>query len=289
MNNRVDKALPLLVNHSYGKRDVKVLVKVETPSGDSFRELSISVELIGGLERAYIDGENSEVLPTDSLKNHVLSLTQSSREATLEEFGVALLEQISESIPSKTATRATLSEHRWHTNSLVDGKCETSQTETPRSKCEILVTRLGVGTFVIGGEVTLKVIRGGRSSFYGFLKDGYTQQHDVFERILFGTLKCRWTYAELPLDSDWSRSRVQELLEEGFSTVSSTSVQETLYGVGALLLRDIEDLEEVEIEFRSVPLKEHEEFGAPGTTTGVWLMSGADHSFTTAKLRRNSA
>ncbi len=284
-----DEILPLLVNHSYGKGDVNVLTKVEATSGVSFREMRISLELTGGLEAAYIDGDNSAVLPSDSLKNHVLALTESARGAALEDFGRTLLERICQSMTSRTKAKAILSERRWHANPSENGRYDTSQTMIPRSNCEVVVTRLGSDAYVVGGEMSLDVIRGGRSSFYGFLKDRYTQQNDVFERVLFGTLSCRWTYGELPLDMDGSRDRIRGLLEVAFSTVSSRSVQETIHGVAVLLLKDVQVLKEVEIEFRSVPLKEYEGLEASGVTTGVWLMSGADHSFTTAKLRRNDS
>ena len=286
MKTTIDTDIATLVTHSYGKRNINVLVRIESTSGTTFKEMSISVELSGGFDSAYSSGDNSEVLPTDSLKAHVLALLENQRNLSLEDFGRTLLDRICQSATTAKQAKCILSERSWHPDVTEHVQYKNSAFTATQPNGKVLVTRLGTDSYVFGGEMNLNTLRPSESSFIGFMKDRYTRQKDVFERSLIGDLNCRWTYSVLPSDTDKSRSLVREVLQGGFANVSSRSVQETLHGMAVLLLNEVKDIDEVNLEFESIALKEHDGSNTPGSDVGVWLLSETAPSFTTAKLTR---
>lgn len=64
------------VRTGYGKNAVKVLVIRRQGKRHSVIELKADVELTLKTHRAYLDGDNSEVIPTDTIKNTVHALAK---------------------------------------------------------------------------------------------------------------------------------------------------------------------------------------------------------------------
>src|SRR5687768_702779 len=88
--------MALLGENRWGKSDVRVSKILRTESGDDFLDLSVQVLLQGDVEAAHVRGDNSGVLPTDTMKNTVFGLAQEHLTRDLEAFAAVLCDHFLE-------------------------------------------------------------------------------------------------------------------------------------------------------------------------------------------------
>ena len=74
----------------WGKSEVRVS---KVLPGDDFIDITIQVLLEGDVGPAHTDGDNSHVLPTDTMRNTIYGLAQESLTHDRERFGAALCEK----------------------------------------------------------------------------------------------------------------------------------------------------------------------------------------------------
>ena len=60
------------------------------PACHDLRDLTVAIRFEGDYDASYIDGDNSAVLPTDTMKNTVYALAARDGVGEPESFGVAL-------------------------------------------------------------------------------------------------------------------------------------------------------------------------------------------------------
>ena len=58
-----------LAENRYGKSRVRLMKVKRTPKGNELREWTVQVLLTGDFDTAHYDGDNSKILPTDTMKN----------------------------------------------------------------------------------------------------------------------------------------------------------------------------------------------------------------------------
>src|SRR3981081_1382261 len=80
-----------LAENKYGKSRVRVARATRGKDGHELREWTVQVLLQGDFESCFSEGDNSKILPTDTMKNTVYSLAKDSTAACMEEFGKELI------------------------------------------------------------------------------------------------------------------------------------------------------------------------------------------------------
>ena len=234
-----------ITQHSYGKNQVR-LTKVTCHNGqDSLTELTADVELEGGFESAYMDGDNRLIVPTDTMKNTLYVLAQKNGVPNLESFGCTVVNHFLDCYQHVTHVTVRLWEHLWerilvggkshpHAFCASGGECFTSVVSSDRAKLRI--------TSGIDG---LAVLKTSGSGFQNFLKDQYTTLEETEDRILATTITANWDYRDA--DSNWSacRRRIRETLLEVFATHQSLSVQHTLYAMASAALDVCDGLQSI--------------------------------------------
>ncbi|MDB4891221.1 MAG: putative uricase, partial [Gemmatimonadetes bacterium] len=80
----------ILANNSYGKSAVRLLKVERTGAHHAIRELAVDVALSGSFDSAHTEGDNSLVLPTDTMKNTVYAKARELNLGAPEDFGIAL-------------------------------------------------------------------------------------------------------------------------------------------------------------------------------------------------------
>ena len=63
-----------LDGNRYGKSRVRLVQVKRRPDRHDFREWTVQVLLEGDFGSCFVDGDNSRILPTDTMKNTVYSL-----------------------------------------------------------------------------------------------------------------------------------------------------------------------------------------------------------------------
>src|SRR5918994_2475354 len=123
----------VLSQSDYGKSGVRLVkVKRETDRHELW-DLDVAVALEGDFEAAHVDGDNSKLLATDTMRNTVYALAKDHLTGSIEGFGLALVDHFLEAGPTVTACRVEITQHRWdrievdgrpHEHSFIQGRGE---------------------------------------------------------------------------------------------------------------------------------------------------------------------
>lgn len=277
----------VMVDHSYGKESVHLCRKIESESGSTFRELWVTFDLHGGMADSYRHGDNSMIIPSDALKNRVLAYLAMTGDESLEALSVAIAMKLLEGVSSVDQVQVSMREIRWIADGSIDWPY-LKRTPMP-GEVEVVLERENISAPKIFGTLQVEVLRGGSSSFMGFLRDEFTDQNDVVDRVLKGTVTCRYRHGCLVSESDEIlRDSLCTKIVSEFSNTSSRSVQETLYGVASTAMREFPSLEELELRFSSAPMHAISLGSEQELGSGLWIVGGSNNSVTSVKLGRET-
>ena len=235
----------VLKHNAYGKTNVR-LVKVGRESERrDLLDVTVDVALEGDLEAAFLEGDNSAVLPTDTIKNMVYVLGKKEF-ATVEEFGLLLAEHFLGFSHLSKATIA-LRERLWSRIS-VDGAPHTHAFTGASSELHTaLISQTGDETSVTSGITSLPILKTTGSAFGGFLKDEFTTLKDAADRPFGTNLTAFWTF-DRTAEPDYSavHTAIRAALLETFAQHDeSRSVQQTLYLMGEKALETADEVQKI--------------------------------------------
>jgi urate oxidase len=244
----------MLAETAYGKSSVR-LVKVSR-HGDrhDLKDLTVSIRFEGEYDQSYTDGDNREVLPTDTMKNTVYALAASHSVGEPEVFGRVLAEHFLEHNPRLRRVRIDLTEQAW--GRIAVGAREHGQAFVRQSAEARSATVQGQGDRItIGAGVKdLVILKSSRSGFTGFLRDSYTTLPDVDDRILATALTATWHYRTSDLDFNLTWRAVRNTLLEAFGEHDSRSVQHTLHAMGRAVVDNVDAVTSIRLV---MPNKHH--------------------------------
>jgi urate oxidase len=238
---------PRLAWNGYGKAAVR-LVKVDRSGPrDEIADLTVEVQLQGDFLSAHTAGDNTCVLPTDTMKNAVYILANQGPVNPTEAFGERLGQHFLAACPSASVAVITLVGHRW--DRLLVGSKPTEHGFTrgtgERSLATVTVTRQG--TTVEAGLEGLGLLKTTGSGFAGFLRDAHTTLKETDDRIFATDVTGRWTYSRPPADYAIAWHRIRTSLIETFADHQSASVQQTLYAMGEAALAACAEVFEIRL------------------------------------------
>src|SRR6185312_7989061 len=157
----------MLAESAYGKSGVR-LVKVSR-HGDrhDLKDLTVAIRFEGEYDTSYTDGDNSGVLPTDTMKNTVYALAAMEAVQEPESFGQRLADHFLAQNDRLTRVTVDLVEHLWgriargerqHGNAFVRRGPETRTA---------VVTGDRAGIRVSAGASDLVIMKSAHSAFAG--------------------------------------------------------------------------------------------------------------------------
>src|SRR5450631_3647867 len=81
-----------LAENRYGKSRVRLMKVTRSRKGNELREWTVQVLLTGDFDTAHYEGDNSKILPTDTMKNTVYSVARKSSAISMEDFAKELVD-----------------------------------------------------------------------------------------------------------------------------------------------------------------------------------------------------
>jgi urate oxidase len=244
----------MLADAAYGKSQIRLVQVRRNGNRHTLDDLTVSVRFEGDFDASYSAGDNSGVLPTDTMKNTVYALAAVEPVGEPEAFGLRLAAHFLARNDRLTRVRIDLSKHPWgriaiggidHGQSFMrqgpDVRTATVQAERDK-------TRVGAGV------ADLMILKTSHSAFTGFPRDEYTTLPDAKDRLLATSLTATWHYTDTDCQfgSLWQLTR-QSLLEV-FAEHDSESVQHTLHAMGAAVLERVADISAIRLV---MPNKHH--------------------------------
>ena len=240
--------------NQYGKAECRVVRIVRDTPVHTITDLNVTSQLRGDFGACFTDGDNSQVIATDTQKNTVYAFAKRYGIVSPEQFLLTLADHFVDGHPSVTGGRWEADLYAWQ-RILVDGAPhDHSFVRTGQEVRTAVVQRSGDRTYVLAGLTDLTVLKSTGSEFHGFPRDEYTTLADTDDRILATSVTARWRYTDLGIDFNARYEQVKALLLETFADVHSLALQQTLFQIGTRVLERFPDIAELKM---SCPNKHH--------------------------------
>lgn len=310
-----------LNSNAYGKNAINLSKILRFPDRHEIRQIAVNISLQGDFETAHTIGDNTKILPTDTMKNTVYALAKDHFNASIEEFGIVLVSHFLSHNPQLSTASAELTEFCWgrmtfdgepHSHSFVNGGAE---------KHTALIRKDRQGTSITAGIKDLLILKTTDSGFEHYIKDQYTTLKETSDRIFSTQCEVSWKYQlpspiqasspNQPSSPDQPSSAnqpssppqtpssstpdftglyysIRNNLLQTFSTHKSLSVQHTLYAMGENVLKDFSAVEEITLK---MPNKHHipfnlEQFGIDNQNE-IFIATDEPYGYITGTLTRN--
>ena len=239
----------------YGKAETRVVRIVRDTPRHEIRDLNVTTSLYGDFTAAHTDGDQSQVLPTDTQKNTAFAFAKKYGVSSSEDYALTLGHRLFEATPAAHGATVKVSEHAW--DRIPVGEDGHDHAFVRRGG-EVRTTVVNVSpgrTTVDSGLHDLVVLKSTGSEFKGFLRDEYTTLAETDDRILATALEANWRYSRFD-DIDWNATyhAVRARLLATFATTYSRALQETLYLMGKAVL---EAHDEIDLISFKAPNKHH--------------------------------
>nr|XP_020844349.1 uricase-like isoform X3 [Phascolarctos cinereus] len=248
-----------LVHTGYGKDMVKVLHIQRDGKYHTIKEVTASVQLTLRTKKDYLFGDNSDIIPTDTIKNIVHVLAKFKGIKTIETFAMDICEHFLSSFNHVTRVRVYIEQAPWkrlekngkeHFHAFIN-------TPTGTHFCEAEQRPNGSPT-VHSGIKDMKVLKTTQSGFEGFIKDQFTTLPEVKDRCFATQVYCKWRYnrfRNVDFQAVWNG--VRDIVLEKFAGPFdkgeySPSIQKTLYDIQVLSVSQNPEIEDMEISLPNI-------------------------------------
>mmetsp|Transcript_8387 Transcript_8387/g.8556 ORF Transcript_8387/g.8556 Transcript_8387/m.8556 type:complete len:328 (+) Transcript_8387:33-1016(+) len=256
----------------HGKGRVRLVKVVRQADGfHDLIQLNIQILLEGdAVTTAFITGDNSNVVPTDTCKNTVYCLAKAHSFESIEEFGMIICRHFliqHASVVNKITVDIT--KDNWQRIKAPDSKGNMTYHYHTFNRIGPKVTytkavgeKKGISSIsysILSGLRNLELMKTTQSGFAGFRKDSYTSLPELTDRLLGTSVTCEWDWTppttsstkcsattteavSSNIDYNQVSAEVEETIINCFAGpaetgVYSASVQQTLYDIGKSVLR----------------------------------------------------
>jgi urate oxidase len=237
----------VLTENSYGKSSVRLTKVVRHGEAHELMELSADIVLTGDFSASYTDGDNSQIIATDSMKNTVYVLAKERDFKSIEEFAILLCGHFIETYRQVRGATVAIRQTPWervvvhgkpHAHSFVEGGAE-------RRICRAEIS--GGKLTLSGGVVDLGVLKTTGSEFCGFVQDRYRTLADTSDRIFATRVEAFWEYLSESADFDAACAGARTALLGTFADHHSLAVQQTLLAMGEAVLKNCPAIRKVRL------------------------------------------
>jgi urate oxidase len=277
-----------LAENRYGKSRVRIVWVKRHAERHDFREWSLDILLEGDFESCFVAGDNSKILPTDTMKNMAYSLARRSAATCMEEFGKELIAFLLDHNPHASAGRVTLSEKTWE-HLPVGGKPHPTAFLQSSAECQTAEVALARGgsSEVRSGLNNLIILKTAGSEFTGFIRDSLTTLPEATDRLFGTAARASWHYSRPDVSFETLRSQIRGILLATFAGHTSKSVQHTLYAMGDAALTKIPEIDDIELTMPNIHclLVDLSRFGQDNPNE-IFVPIDEPHGYIEARLRR---
>jgi len=239
-----------LAANRYGKSRVRLMRVTKHEDHHDLDEWTVQVLLRGDFETAHTLGDNSQILPTDTMKNTVYSIARDSKATSMEDYAKELVDFLLGRNPQVSEAEVVVESVLWKRMTVEGKPFPTAFMRGSDERQITTVSRTQKGAFEItSGLDNLTVLKSANSAFVGYIKDSLTTLPETTDRIFATALKATWDYTAEAIgegiDFDKVRGHLRETMISAFAKHDSLSVQQTLYAMAEAALGHTEIIDEV--------------------------------------------
>jgi urate oxidase / 2-oxo-4-hydroxy-4-carboxy-5-ureidoimidazoline decarboxylase len=223
----------------YGKSAVTVY---RTDGRRTLFGAEVKLDVFGdGFMPAYARGDNSMVVPTDTMNNFIHAVALEYGGASLEEFLALAGRRFLDTYPHVERLQLKGRELVFERES----EALFQRRHDDYGVSELTMDRAGIREHRSGREA-LHLIKVTGSAFAQFLRDGYTTLPEAEDRPLFIHLNVYWRYRTF--DERVASASVRTLVSETFAAFVSKSIQHLLHEMARQILARFLAIDEVALE-----------------------------------------
>lgn len=288
-----------ITDREYGKSLVKLLHIKREGLVHTIKEFEVATKLKLNSEKDYIEGNNEDIVATDSQKNTVYLLAKRYGVTNPESFALLLARHFLNQYSHVVRARIEVVEHPWKRITYKNGR-EHNHAFLSVPDCErstkVTLTRNGSAQ-VESGLNKLQVLKTTQSAFVNFYRDEYASLPDMEDRIFSTVVKANWKYDSIAnVNFDQAFEKVKLAILKGFAGcpdrgVYSPSVQQSMYLIQKDVLNQLRQVGEIYMQmpnkhYFSVDLSKFPRVGSK-TNDQVFLPVDKPSGMIEATLTRN--
>ena len=237
-----------LAENKYGKSRVRVMKVKRGPDSHELNEWTVQVLLQGDFESCFTEGDNSKILPTDTMKNTVYSLARNSSANCMEDFAKEMIDFLLSRNPQVSAAEVDITEAAWDHLTVNGTPHPTAFVQIGGENQTTHVKKARGGEFSVNsGLDNLVILKTAGSAFEGYIKDSLTTLRETNDRLFGTALRANWTYNAPKLNFAGLRTKTREAMLTAFAGHQSKSVQHTLHEMARQALDDVPEICEIEL------------------------------------------
>ena len=235
----------VLGQNNYGKSEIR-LVKVRRDTDrHELWDLDVRVVLEGDFEDVHVEGDNTGLMATDTMRNTVYALAKEHLTGSIEDFGLRLVDHLLEVAPTANKCQVEFTQFRWD-RIQVDGRSHDHSFVRGRGERKAKVSGdEGGERRVEAGIEDVYVLKTTASGFEEFLRERFTTLPETDDRILATVITAEWVYNTDRADFDRLWRGVLDRSLETFTNHYSPSAQNTLYRMGKAVLEEFPEIEKI--------------------------------------------
>ncbi|XP_077235630.1 uricase / urate oxidase / nodulin 35 [Tasmannia lanceolata] len=256
----------LKFEQQHGKDKVRVSRVWKKDGVYFFVEWSLNISLLSDCIPAYVAGDNSSIVATDTVKNTVYAKAKECSEfLSVEDFAILLGRHFTSFYPQVFTAIIKIVEKPWE-RVHIDGQPHDHGFKLGSEKHTTEVTMKKGGAFrVTSGIEGLSLLKTTKSGFEGFGRDCYTILPETKERILATEVSASWRYTfegpySIPSMPFYFAERyldVKKVLIDTFfgppnEGVYSPSVQVTLYHMAKAVLGRFPGIASIQLKMPNI-------------------------------------
>ena len=240
--------------NQYGKAECRLVRVTRDTATHVIEDLTVTSQLRGDFEACHTDGDNSQVVATDTQKNTVYAFARQHGIHSPEQFLLTLGEHFVSSFPWVSGGRWASEQHAWDRIEVDGTPHDHAFVRSGRETRTCVVQRDGDRTWVVSGLQDCTVLKSTGSEFHGFPRDRYTTLAETDDRILATSLTASWRYSGTDVAWDEVYADVRRLLLDTFAGLHSLALQQTVFAMGRAVLEAHPEIAEIRL---SCPNKHH--------------------------------
>ena len=236
-----------LIEQRYGKAQLRVLKILRDGPVHTLREIEVSALLAGDFETSYTAGDNSKVVPTDTIKNTVNVFAKQHLVDDLEGFAVILGEHFVRRYEQVRQATIEVTERGWD-RLEIDGKPHPHAFQAAND------ARRYAGAIctadeseVTGGIRDLVILKSTGSGFEKYPKCEYTTLPETADRILATSFRATWNFAHAPASYRKANDAILAAMLKVFAENYSPSAQTTLLQMGEAALQICAEISRIDL------------------------------------------
>ena len=274
-----------LGTNRYGKSAIRLVKIVRGPDGHAVRDLTVAISLEGDFASSYVDGDNSLVVATDTMKNTVYAFAREHLTGAVEAFGTVLARHFV-AVPQVERATVSIEEHAWRPIGPTGAAADSFSRDRSSTRTAVVAATRDEVT-VDAGIADLTLMKTAKSAFSGFPRDEYTTLPDTDDRIMATKLSATWRYID-ETDFEVSFDAIVRTLLEVFAEHESASVQHSIWIIGRAIVDRHPEVAEVTMTLPNLHhwLADLSPFGQPNDRE-IFIATTEPHGLIQATVRRS--